>query len=96
VDVAAELVEASAPGADGFIDHPNQRISLQHILPISTPADLAQVPIEDTTGKRITLGQVSTVIEDHPALRGDAVPPPAAAPASCWSWRSCPARTRSR
>jgi len=69
------FVEASAPGADGFIDTPNQRISLQHILPISTPADLAKVPIEDTTGKPITLGQVTTVIEDHPALRGDAVLP---------------------
>jgi Cu/Ag efflux pump CusA len=68
------FVEASSPGADGFIDTPNQRISLQHVLPISTPTDLAQVPIEDTApGKPLTLGQVSQVIEDHPALRGDTV-----------------------
>ncbi len=67
------FVEASSPGADGFIDTPNQRVSVQHILPIKTARDLAAVPVEDTTGKRVRLGQVTTVVEDHPALRGDAV-----------------------
>jgi Cu/Ag efflux pump CusA len=67
------FVEASSPGADGFIDSPNQRLSVQHILPIRTPADLAAVPVEETTGKPLRLGQVTTVVEDHPALRGDAV-----------------------
>ena len=70
------FVEASSPGADGFIDTPNQRISLQHILPISKPKDLAEVPIEDVLkGPQLTLGQVTTVVEDHPAMRGDAVLP---------------------
>lgn len=67
------FVEASSPGADGFIDTPNQRLSLQHVLPIRQPADLASVPVEDVQGKTVLLGQVSTVVEDHPALRGDAV-----------------------
>ncbi|MFC1400680.1 efflux RND transporter permease subunit [Streptacidiphilus jeojiense] len=68
------FVEASSPGADGFIDTPNQRLSVQHILPITRPQDLAQVPVEDTTGKTpVKLGDVTTVVEDHPALRGDAV-----------------------
>ena len=68
------FVEASSPGADGFIDTPNQRLSVQHILPITTPQDLAQVPVEDTTGKQpVKLGDVTTVVEDHPAMRGDAV-----------------------
>jgi Cu/Ag efflux pump CusA len=67
------FVEASSPGADGFIDMPNQRLSVQHVLPISRPADLASVPVEDTQGKTVLLGQVSTVVEDHPPLRGDAV-----------------------
>lgn len=67
-------VEASSPGADGFIDTPNQRLSVQHILPITTPQDLAKVPLEDVTGPRpIPLGSVTTVVEDHPAMRGDAV-----------------------
>jgi Cu/Ag efflux pump CusA len=70
------FVQASSPGADGFIDTPNQRISVQHVLPISTPKDLSQVPIEDTKGgKDIPLGSVTTVVEDHPALIGDAALP---------------------
>ncbi|TDU05435.1 AcrB/AcrD/AcrF family protein [Streptomyces sp. 846.5] len=67
------FVEASSPGADGFIDTPNQRLSVQHILPITRPQDLAQVPLEDTTGRTVKLGDVTQVVEDHPAMRGDAV-----------------------
>ncbi|MEY9872802.1 Cu/Ag efflux pump CusA [Streptacidiphilus sp. MAP12-33] len=68
------FVEASTPGADGFIDTPNQRISVQHILPIKTPEDLAKVPMEVDTGvSKLRLGDVAKVVEDHPALRGDAV-----------------------
>ena len=67
------FVEASSPGADGFIDIPNQRLSVQHILPIKTAKDLAAVPVEETTGKPLRLSEVATVVEDHPALRGDAV-----------------------
>jgi Cu/Ag efflux pump CusA len=67
------FVEASSPGADGFIDVPNQRLSVQHVLPIRTAKDLAAVPVEDTAGKPIRLSAVTTVVEDHPALRGDAV-----------------------
>ncbi|WP_052434129.1 efflux RND transporter permease subunit [Streptacidiphilus melanogenes] len=68
------FVEASSPGADGFIDTPNQRLSIQHLLPISTPQDLAKVPVEVDTGvSKLKLGDVATVVEDHPLLRGDAV-----------------------
>ena len=67
------FVEAASPGADGFIDAPNQRLTIQHLLPIKTPADLAAVPIEDTKGQPVMLRDVATVIADHPPLRGDAV-----------------------
>ena len=67
------FVEAASPGADGFIDNPNQRLTIQHLLPIHTPADLASVPIEDTKGQPVLLRDVSTVVADHPPLRGDAV-----------------------
>ncbi|WP_344467826.1 efflux RND transporter permease subunit [Kitasatospora kazusensis] len=66
------FVEASSPGADGFIDTPNQRLSVQHIQPISTPKDLAAIPLEETTDKKVLLGDVATVVMDHPPLRGDA------------------------
>jgi Cu/Ag efflux pump CusA len=64
------FLDASTPGTGGFIDGPNLRLSVRHILPFGRPADLAQVPIEDT--KR-TLGDVSTVVEDHQPLIGDAL-----------------------
>lgn len=65
------FVEASTPGTGGFIDGPNQRLSVRHIVPFGKPANLAQVPIEGTRG-RLRLGDVATVTEDHQPLIGDA------------------------
>ena len=64
-------LEASSPGTGGFIDGPNQRIGVQHVLSIETPEDLAAIAIEDGDG--LTLGDVTTVVEDHQPLIGDAV-----------------------
>ena len=64
-------LEASSPGTGGFIDTPNQRLVLWHVLPISSPEDLARVPIEGANG--LTLGDVVEVAEDHQLLIGDAV-----------------------
>ncbi|MDP9370015.1 MAG: efflux RND transporter permease subunit [Chloroflexota bacterium] len=44
------FLEASVPGSGGFIDTPNQRLGIQHVLAINTPEELAQVPIEGCTG----------------------------------------------
>ena len=44
------FLEASTPGSGGFIDTPNQRLGIQHLLPIRTPDDLAQVTLEGCTG----------------------------------------------
>jgi len=64
-------LEASSPGTGGFIDTPNQRLNVWHILPISSPEELAKVPVDDTDGLR--LGDVARVVEDHQPLIGDAV-----------------------
>jgi multidrug efflux pump subunit AcrB len=66
------FVEASTPGTGGFFESANQRLSVQHISPISTPRQLAAVPVQDA-GK-LRLGDVANVIEDHQPLIGDAVP----------------------
>lgn len=66
------FVEASTPGTGGFIDTPNQRLGIQHISPIVTPEDLAQVRVEGTANR---LGEVAEVVEDHQPLIGDAVGP---------------------
>ena len=65
------FLEASTPGTGGWIDTPNQRLGIRHILPIQTAEDLAQVPIEGAPTKR--LGGVATVVEDHQPLIGDAI-----------------------
>jgi CzcA family heavy metal efflux pump len=64
------FLEASTPGAGGWIDTPNQRLGIQHIQPITSPGDLAQVAIED---KPLRLGDVAKVVEAHPLLIGDAI-----------------------
>lgn len=69
------FLDASTPGTGGFIDTPNQRLGVQHIFPIRSAADLAEVPLapEDTGGRIIRLGDVSTIVEDHQPLIGDAI-----------------------
>jgi Cu/Ag efflux pump CusA len=69
------FLDASTPGTGGFIDTPNQRLGVQHVFPIRSAADLAEVPIapEDTGGRIVRLGDVSTIVEDHQPLIGDAI-----------------------
>jgi CzcA family heavy metal efflux pump len=67
------FVEASTPGTGGFIDTPNQRLGVQHLLPISSPDDLAQIRLDDTNGRNLSLGDVASVVEGHQPLIGDAV-----------------------
>jgi CzcA family heavy metal efflux pump len=67
------FVEASTPGTGGFIDTPNQRLGIQHLSPIRTPADLAKVRVDNTSGRELQLGDVASVVEDHQPLIGDAV-----------------------
>jgi CzcA family heavy metal efflux pump len=64
------FLEASTPGTGGFIDTPQQRLGVWHVLPISSPEELAQVPVEGTAWR---LGDVANVVEDHQPLIGDAI-----------------------
>ncbi|GAA2021632.1 efflux RND transporter permease subunit [Terrabacter terrae] len=66
------FVEASTPGTGGFVEGANQRLAVQHVLPITTAKNLAQVSIEDTEPPK-RLSDVAQVIEDHQPLIGDAV-----------------------
>jgi CzcA family heavy metal efflux pump len=60
-------------GTGGFVDTPNQRLGIQHKLPIITPDDLAQVPVSERGGRPLRLGDVADVVTDHQPLIGDAV-----------------------
>jgi Cu/Ag efflux pump CusA len=65
-------LEASTPGTGGFVESPSQRLGIQHVLPIRTPADLSKVSVEDTAPAML-LGDIAQVREDHQPLIGDAV-----------------------
>jgi CzcA family heavy metal efflux pump len=60
-------------GTGGFIDTPNQRLSIRHVLPLVTPADLGKVTIEKENGEQLVLSDVARLVEDHQPLAGDAV-----------------------
>lgn len=65
-----EFLNASYPGSGGWIDTPQQRLGIRHVLPISRPETLAQVSVDGTP---LTLGDTGQVVVDHPPLIGDAV-----------------------
>ncbi len=60
-------------GTGGFIETPNQRLNIRHVLPIVTPSDLSSVAIEKEDGKRVTLADVASLVEGHQPLAGEAV-----------------------
>jgi multidrug efflux pump subunit AcrB len=79
-------LQGSTPGADGFLENGNQRITIRHVLPFGTPKNLAEIPIVTqplgpsptyvpTTGKNKPplLGAVATVVDGHQPLIGDAM-----------------------
>jgi Cu/Ag efflux pump CusA len=65
------FLEASTPGTGGWIDTPNQRLGIRHVLPIKTAEDLGRVAIDGAPSK--DLSDVATVAEDHQPLIGDAI-----------------------
>ena len=65
------FLEASTPGTGGFIETPQQRLQVRHLLEkIADPAELARVPVE---GADLQLGDVADIKVDHQPLIGDAV-----------------------
>ena len=70
------FLEASTPGAGGFFETASQRIGVEHAQPIQSPEDLAKVVLDGQSTEAGTvlkrLGDVTTVVEDHQPLIGDA------------------------
>jgi Cu/Ag efflux pump CusA len=71
------FLKGSAPGTSGWIDNRNQRLSVQHNMPIESPEDMAKVAVASPymlmTGKTMALGEIAEVTFSHPPLIGDAV-----------------------
>ncbi len=67
-------LEGSTPGTGGFLEGPNQRITIEPVLPFGTPANLGQVPVTETAGpKPVPLGSVTDIVVGHQPLIGDAL-----------------------
>jgi CzcA family heavy metal efflux pump len=66
-----QFANGSAVGTGGWVETPNQRLSVESALPIVSAVDLAQVPVGDKPG--VKLGDVATLIRDHQPLFGDAI-----------------------
>jgi CzcA family heavy metal efflux pump len=60
-------------GTGGFIDTPNQRLLVNHELPIVTPADLAKVTLKGSGANAVRLSDVAKLTIGTQALSGDAV-----------------------
>jgi CzcA family heavy metal efflux pump len=71
-----KYTNAAKTRVGGFIDTPNQRLGLQHVLPVIGPEDLAKVAVHDkkkSDGTPLTLGDLGQVVWEHQPLVGDAV-----------------------
>jgi CzcA family heavy metal efflux pump len=63
-------------GTGGFLETPNQRLLIRHVLPVLTASDLANVPINDRTtdtGEPLRLSDVAVLTEGNWPMIGDAV-----------------------
>ena len=64
---------SSKTQTEGFIDTPNQRLSMLHVQPVIDPADVARIPVQVVNGKAVLLGDVANIVWDTWPLVGDAV-----------------------
>jgi CzcA family heavy metal efflux pump len=64
---------AAKTRTEGFIDTPNQRLTIRHVQPVIGPEELARVPLKLSGGRTLRLGDVADVVWDTWPMVGDAV-----------------------
>ncbi len=66
-------------GTGGWVDTPNQRLPIRHVLPIVYKSDevkpdaLANIPVAVRDGKSVLMRDVAEVVVDHQPMVGDAI-----------------------
>jgi CzcA family heavy metal efflux pump len=63
----------NAIGTGGWIETPNQRLGVRNVQVITTPQQLASVPVAVRGATTLTIGDVARVLYGHPPLIGNAV-----------------------
>jgi CzcA family heavy metal efflux pump len=67
------FMDGNRIGTGGFVDTPNQRLIIQHVLPIVTPSDLADVAVKREGARTVRLSDLANVVTGTQPLAGDAV-----------------------
>ena len=71
------FLKASSPGSGGWIDNSNQRLGVEHAMPIESPEDLAKVAVTSPhlllSGRSMALGDVAETTFAHSPVIGDAI-----------------------
>jgi len=68
-----QFTNGAVIGTGGVIQSGNRTLPVTNALPISTPNDLAQIPVAARGGRKLALGEVSNVVFHPQPLIGDAV-----------------------
>jgi Cu/Ag efflux pump CusA len=74
-----QFSEGHHVGSGGWIDTPNQRLQVRHVLPLVrkyddvTPDALANVPLAVRNGKQLLVKDVADVVIDHQPMVGDGI-----------------------
>ena len=72
-DVERATGDAVVVAGGGFVDMPNQRLSVRHVSTIVTAEDLARSVVAFRDGAPLRLGDVADVREGYPPPIGDAI-----------------------
>lgn len=72
-EVVRAAGDACVVSAGGFVDTPNQRLSVRQWSPVQTADELARAVVAFRQGVPLRLGDVAQVVEGFPAPIGDAV-----------------------
>jgi CzcA family heavy metal efflux pump len=67
------FADGAVTGTGGYLDTPNQRLAVQHVMPLNSPDAMSQVVIEKGPEGPVALGDVAELRYDHQPLLGDAV-----------------------
>jgi CzcA family heavy metal efflux pump len=72
-DIERAAGDAALLDTGGFVDTPNQRLSVRHVPAVLTADDLARSVVAFRAGAPLRLGDVAQVQEGHPPPIGDAI-----------------------
>ncbi len=59
--------------AGGFVESADRRMDIEYALPVTNPANMANLPIQGKDGTAYRMEDVATIVDSHPPLIGDGI-----------------------